>query len=310
MARNLFTSALMGGLAGYASGRADEIRASEDHQRRLHLQENANENLLERMGARAPAGGGAVPSARVGATPAFESPEAERKFRATPESDEEIAAQVRAEGGQVIKTLEGGYVKNTDQWRDGLERLRQIRQVAAGDKISDVSEAGMDQELTRQQRRAGEGDRTSQEGILVSKGKDPLETAARAEAQEAKADKDKRTDPNARRGSGGGAPRAADPLRSLKEERVALDADLGRMERRINSLRSAMKDQNSAARAESQKQIDALMAQSADIQRRKDAVVARIGGGGAAPAQSPAAPASSATRLVWDPASKTFKPKT
>lgn len=54
---------------------------------------------------------------------------------------------------------------------------------------------------------AAKGDRTAQETLLLSKGKDPLETAARAEKAGAEADLKNRTDPNRPRGggSGGGA---------------------------------------------------------------------------------------------------------
>jgi hypothetical protein len=114
----------------------------------------------------------------------------EQAFSALPPGFEEFKKSKRAE---LAKAME------TSRFTDDIDKIAKGRQ-------TDVETGLMG--------KAARGDRGAQEAILVSKGKDPLETVARAGRQEAAADKDKRTDPNLRRPASGG-PRPAQTQEKL-----------------------------------------------------------------------------------------------
>jgi hypothetical protein len=104
----------------------------------------------------------------------------EQTFSAFPPGFEEFKRRKRAELAKAMETV---------RFTDDIDKIAKGRQ-------TDVETALLG--------KAAQKDRGAQEALLISKGKDPLETEARAVRQEAAADKDKRTDPNLRRPSGGG----------------------------------------------------------------------------------------------------------
>lgn len=89
--------------------------------------------------------------------------------------------------------------------RKRAERAKMIETDRYTNDIDKIAKArGTDQE-TELIGKAATGDRKAGEGVLYAHGKDPMESAAKAKEREAEARKDDRTDPNAKKGGGGGA---------------------------------------------------------------------------------------------------------
>lgn len=153
---NLFDMAL-GGVNSMAAGRVRDL----DEEERLARQQALYES---RLGARTAAAGPAAPSM---------DPEATYNFLKQQPGDEDVAADVRASGGQVIKTLEGGVMRDSPAWRESLERLRRLRTMSTpdGDKLVKAeSESRQTDTETNILKRAAGGDQDAATGLLASKG--------------------------------------------------------------------------------------------------------------------------------------------
>lgn len=157
---NLFDM-IIGGTRAMADGRARDLEEEE----RLAQQQALYES---RLGARTAAAGGA----RGLAAPAMD-PEATYNFLKQQPTDQDVAADVRASGGQVIKTLEGGVMRDSPAWQESLERLRRLRTMSApgGDKLVKAeSESRQTDTETNILKRAAGGDQDAATGLLASKG--------------------------------------------------------------------------------------------------------------------------------------------
>lgn len=157
---NLFDMVL-GGTQEMVAGRVRDL----DEEERLARQQALYES---RLGGRTAAAGGA----RGPAAPAMD-PEATYNFLKQQPSDEDVAADVRASGGQVIKTLEGGVMRDSPAWQESLERLRRLRTMSTpdGDKLVKAeSESRQTDTETNILKRAAGGDRDAATGLLASKG--------------------------------------------------------------------------------------------------------------------------------------------
>lgn len=240
MARNLFEYALLGGVAGganaYAQGMADEERARREFEMRKALQDD-QQSFREQLGVGGRGQGAATGVGRGGApaVTADQAVETANKILAMPSREDvaklypdaptqvdpaEYADGTALPEGQagptrpgytdadgkplpVRRVLDDTFYK---QKADEIVRYRKV--VYGGANADDMAKGEQTLVETNLLERAGGGDRKAGEGLLYAKGKDPVETEARADAQTAKAEKDNRTDPNARRGGAGGAPKA------------------------------------------------------------------------------------------------------
>lgn len=302
---NLFDM-IIGGGASVAQGRVNDL----DEEERLAQQQA----LLEaRYGGR-----GGAPGTRTSAPQAAAmDPEATYNFLKQQPSDEDVAAGVRADGGQVIKTLEGGYMRDSEAWRESLERLRRLRTMSApgGDKLVKAeSESRQLDTETGILDRAARGDRDAAAGLLASKGRgeydglpggkgifsqvrgnQSLNSVGTSEAGEnsAKAKKAiaEAEDVPAKRKAGGGT---EERLVAAEERRQAADlrAEIKDIEKELEGVK-----RSDPRRPQLEAELARLRAEQASM---------RAGRAPAAPAQSPP-PAGGAKRLTYDPKTGTFK---
>lgn len=318
MARNLFEYALLGGVAGganaYAQGMADEERARREFEMRKALQDD-QQAFREHMGVGG-RGQGTGPGAGRGGAPAVtadQAVETANKILAMPSREDvaklypgaptqvdpaEYADGTALPEGQagptrpgytdadgkplpVRRVLDDNFYK---QKADEIVRYRKV--VYGGANADDMAKGEQTLVETNLLERAGGGDRKAGEGLLYSKGKDPVETEARADAQIAKAEKDDRTDPNARRGgAGGGAPKAP-TVRSTKVDEqgnvIAVMSDGTTKPLGIKS--DAFNARVAKVIGDMEKNDNKFAKLPADEKRRL--AVQRLGAGGPAPAQS------------------------
>lgn len=338
MARNLFTYALLGGIAegagAYAKGLSEERRMQQELEMRKALQDD-QQAFREQLGygGRGQGTGNGVGRGGAPAVTADQAVETANKILAMP-SREDVAkmypdaptqvdpafaadavaardADLPSQAGPtkpmvgpdgkprpVRRVLDDAFYK---QKADEIVRYRKV--IYGGANADDMAKGEQTLAETNLLEKAAGGDRKAGEGLLYSKGKDPVETVARADAQIAKAEKDDRTDPNARRGgAGGGAPKAP-TVRSTKVDEqgnvIAVMSDGTTKPLGIKS--DAFNARVAKVIGDMEKNDNKFAKLPADEKRRL--AVQRLGAGGDAPAQS------GNPRLVWDPTTKTFKPK-
>lgn len=329
MGRNLFTYALLGGIAegagAYAKGLSEERRMQQELEMRKLLQDD-QQAFREQIGygGRAPgsgsAGGRGAGAPAVTADQAIETadkilaqPSRERVAELYPGAPTQVDPSAYADGSAIPEGQAGPTIPWTDaegkqlparrvldesfykQKVDEIVRYRKV--VYGGANADDMAKGEQTLAETNLLEKASRGDRKAGEGLLYAKGKDPVETEARADAQIAKADKDDRTDPNARRGgAGGGAPKAA-TVRSTKVDEqgnvIAVMSDGTTKPLGIKS--DAFNARVAKVIGDMEKNDNKFAKLPADEKRRQ--AVQRLGAGGDAPAQS-GTPAAGAVKAL------------
>jgi hypothetical protein len=257
MGRNLFSYALLGGIAKgadtYAQGLAEEQRAARELEQRKALLEMQNEAFAERRGL-VPGVAGGTTGARTAQSALFNKDDAQARqdYATAPVTDEEVqridptvprriaddnkfdqslapgqAGPVRPATGQ-----DGGPPKmvldrNSPLFKDAERRIRSIREaLAIGPGNYDELQKGRQTETENNLLvDASRGSQGARDAILVGKGKDPRETVARADERTAEADKDRRTDPNRRAGGAAPKPTGPKPVTGVDLDRAARAAE-------------------------------------------------------------------------------------
>lgn len=341
MARNLFTYALMGGLAegteAYARGLGEEQRAQREFAARRALQDDQQAAMMERRGfgtggggttgARAPAHVMTAEDAVANVNTIMRAP-TEDEIRAMDPNAPEVMAPGYSAPTEVLDprdaAAQAGMVYGPDGQRlaegqkprmmldpeffrkKSEEVIRYRKLMFAGPNADDLAKGEQTMVETNLLEGSAKGDRKATEALLVSKGKDPMETTARAEERRAEADKDRRTDPNARRtGGGGGAakPTGPKPVTGVDLERAARAAE----KVLANELRVPINRVNEELlRLERGKKLTPAQQQAADSWRAALQEVQKLSRspGASAPAS---AQSDAPKRRVYDPATGTFK---
>jgi hypothetical protein len=327
MARNLFTYALMGGLAegtdAYARGMAEEQRSARELEMRRQLMEDQQSNFMERRGLGAAGGAGGTGGARVPAqamtaadavanvNTIMQAPTEDEIRAMAPNAPEVMApgysespvldprdAAARVTYGPDGKPLAAGEKPRMmldPQFfaEKSKEVIRYRKLMFAGPNADELAKGEQTVVETNLLEGTAKGDRTAAEALLVNKGKDPRETAARADAQTAEADKDRRTDPNARRGGGGGAkapagpkpPSGVDIERTTRAAERAAALALGVTVQELNG-EIARRSGAGARKPMTPEQQAAVSEYSAALARQRQMIPSKASAPAAAPAQS------------------------
>jgi hypothetical protein len=168
-----------------------------------------------------------------------------------PESFEAFKAEKRARRGKLMET----YAFSGD--------INKIADSRATDQMVDLTG------------KAATGDRGAQEGVLVNKGKDPKETAAKGQKAEAEADLKDRTDPNRPRSGGRGS--------SLPQDALNLRALVASLNQDVRSQRTIVSTSYGSKRAAEEEKLAAL---EAELSRARSGLQKAESGAPASAAQS------------------------
>lgn len=276
-------------------------------------------------------GGTRTASSRAPAMPAMSPEEVYSHLKKDP-TDEDVAAGVRASGGQVVKVMgEDGVgvpMRDSPVWQESLERLRRLRTMSApdGDKLVKAeSEARQNDAETNLLKRAGAGDKDAATGLLANKGQGEHDSLNGGVGTYSRVRGDQSLNAVGTSAAGENAAQSkkylADAEKTIAEGRDALaDAKGGksseRLSSQLNSVAATVKmmlDNKPSSKAgkealeDYQRTLDRARKLQADLLAAMEGNLS----GQAAPAPGPAAqsraPAPAPRRLTYDPKTGTFK---